>query len=135
MSGQQAAITSSLPAAFFTASSAVNIAEGSVLQLFCTADSAVFTWDRGGTVLTNDPPRIRIRSNSDTNAVTSILTVDGFTTADNGAYQCSVRETAMATTQMLTGNHVYNLCACIDAQSYYEIFVLVILCSLQSSEC
>ena len=109
MSGQQPAITSSLPAAFFSASSAVNIAVGSVLQLFCTADSsdAVFTWDRDGTVLTNDPPHIRIRSNSDINTVTSILTVDSFTTADNGAYQCSVGETANATTQMLTGNHIY----------------------------
>ena len=79
-----------------------------MLQLFCTADSsdAVFTWDRGGTVLTNDPPHIRIRSNSDTNTVTSILTVDGFTTADNGAHQCSVGETAMDTTQMLTGELV-----------------------------
>ena len=115
VSGQQPAITSSLPAAFFTASSAVNIAEGSVLQLFCTADSsdAVFTWDRDGTVLTNDPPHIRIRSNSDTNTVTSILTVDGFTTADNGIYQCRV-ETAMATTQMLTGEYVY-ICT---SQSY-----------------
>ena len=111
MSGQQPAITSSLPAAFFTASSTVNIAEGSVLQLFCTADlsDAVFTWDRGGTVLTNDPPHIRIRSNSDTNTVTSILTVDGFTTADNGAYQCSVGGTAMANTRMLTGEHIYKL--------------------------
>ena len=79
-----------------------------MLQLFCTADSsdAVFTWDRGGTVLTNDPPHIRIRSNSDTNAVTSILTVDSFSTADNGAYQCSVCGTAMDTTQMLTGELV-----------------------------
>ena len=79
-----------------------------MLQLFCTADSsdAVFTWDRGGTVLTNDPPHIRIRSNSDINTVTSILTVDGFTTADNGIYQCRVG-TAMATTQMLTGEYVY----------------------------
>ena len=114
VSGQQPAITSSLPAAFFTASSAVNIAEGSVLQLFCTADSsdAVFTWDRGGTVLTNDAPHIRIRSNSDTNTVTSILTVDGFSTADNGAYQCRVGGTAMATTQMLTGNSA-GLCLCM----------------------
>ena len=84
-----------------------------MLQFFCTANSsdAVFTWDRGSTVLTNDPPHIRIRSNSDTNTVTSILTVDGFTTADNGAYQCSVEGTAMATTQMLTGDsagYVYN---------------------------
>ena len=78
-----------------------------MLQLFCTADSseAVFTWDRGGTVLTNDPPHIRTRSNSDTNS--SILTVDSFTTADNGAYQCSVGETEMATTNMLTGEYVY----------------------------
>ena len=108
VSGQQPAITSSLPAVFFTASSTVNIAEDSVLQFFCTADSsdAVFTWDRGGTVLTNDPPHIRIRSNSDTNTVTSILTVDGFTTADNGAYQCSVG-TEMVTTQMLIGEYVY----------------------------
>ena len=76
-----------------------------MLQLFCTADSsdAVFTWDRGGTVLTNDPPHIRIRSNSDTNTVTSILTVDYFSTADNGTYRCSVGETAMAATHMLRG--------------------------------
>ena len=106
VSGQQPAITSALPDVFFAAR--LNIAEGSVLQLFCTANSsdAVFTWDRGGTVLTNDPPHIRIRSNSDTNTVTSILTVDGFTTADNGTYQCRVG-TAMATTYLLTGEYVY----------------------------
>ena len=131
MSGQQAAITSSLPAAFFTASSAVNIAEGSVLQLFCTADSsdAVFTWDRGGTVLTNDPPHIRIRSNSDTNTITSILTVDSFTTADNGAYQCRVGETEMANTQMLTGERYAYSCKAI-----IMLGLTVIFCSLQSSE-
>ena len=106
--GQVATITSTLPAGFFTASSAVNIATASVVQLFCTADSsdAVFTWDRGGTVLTNDPPRTRIRSNSDASSTTSILTVDDFQAADSGVYQCSAGG-ATATTQMLTGDHVY----------------------------
>ena len=126
VSGQQPAITSSLPAAFFTASSAVDIAEDSVLQLFCTADSsdAVFTWDRGGTVLINDPPHICIRSNNDTNAVTSILTVDGFTTADNGAYQCSVG-TAMANTQMLTGNSA-GLCLYSQCCMYLHVHTFIL---------
>ena len=92
-----------------------------MLQLFCTTNSseAVFAWDRGGTVLTNDPPHIRIRSNSDTNTVTSILTVDGFTTADNGAYQCSVG-TAMANTQMLTGNSAG---LCLYSQCYICTYI------------
>ena len=88
-----------------------------MVQLFCTADSsdAVFTWDRSGTVLTNDPPHIRIRSNSDASSTTSILTVDNFQAADSGAYQCSAGG-ATATTQMLTGDHAY---MCIIAMYMY----------------
>ena len=79
-----------------------------MVQVFCTVHSSdvVFTWDRSGTVLTNDPPHTRIRSNSDASSTTSILTVDDFQAADSGVYQCSAGG-AMATTQILTGDCAY----------------------------
>ena len=104
-----------------------------MVQLFCTADSSdvVFTWDINGTVLTNDPPHTRIRSNSDTSSTTFILTVDDFQAADSGFYRCSVGG-ATATTQMLTGDRAYMfiiatyMYVCYDCDTIIELIYLYI---------
>ena len=80
-----------------------NVVEGSVIQVYCTVENnndISFTWTLNGTTLLNDPPHIRIRTNTDGTDTTSVLTVDNFRDTDNGVYQC----TATDTTSMVAGN-------------------------------
>ena len=65
------------PEALITSSG--NVVEGSVIQVYCTVEKnndISFTWILNGTTLLNDPPHIRIRTNTDGTDTTSVLTVD-----------------------------------------------------------
>ena len=99
-----------LPDVLFQNNSGVhNIVEGSVIWLYCTADSttASITWTKDGETLVNDPPHIRIRSSNDTLlSTTSSLVVDNFQATDNGVYLCQASdgtETTSSSTLSLTG--------------------------------
>ena len=101
-----------LPDVLFQNNSGVhNIVEGSVIWLYCTANSTTatpsITWIKNGVTLDNDPPHIRIRSSNDTLvSTTSSLVVDNFQATDNGVYLCQASdgtETTSSSTLSLTG--------------------------------
>ena len=88
------------------------IVEGSVIWLYCTADSTTatpsITWTKDGVTLVNDPPHIRIRSSDNTLlSTTSSLVVDNFGLADDdGTYLCQASDGTAAvssSTLSLTG--------------------------------
>ena len=99
-----------LPDVLFQNSGVVHsIAEGSVIWLYCTADSTTstpsITWTKDGVTLVNDPPHIRIRSSNDTLlSTTSSLVVDNFGLADDdGTYQCQASDgTAVVSSSTLS---------------------------------
>ena len=70
------------------------IVSGSVIQLYCSATSMTgtpsITWVNNGVNLVNNPPHIRIRSSSNNTEMhtTSSLTIDYFTSEDDGNYVC-----------------------------------------------
>ena len=110
MNGQLTVTT--LPDVLFPNSGGVHsIVEGSVIWLYCTADSTTatpsITWTKDGETLVNDPPHIRIRSSNDTLlSTTSSLVVDNFQAADNGTYLCQASDGTTAvssSTLSLTG--------------------------------
>ena len=73
-----------------------NVVEGSVIQVYCTVENnndISFTWTLNGMTLLNDPPHIRIRTNTDGTDTTSVLSVDNFRDTDNGVYQCTATDT------------------------------------------
>ena len=87
-----------------------NVSGGSVIWLYCTADSAnaTITWTKDGETLVNDPPHIRIRSSNRGMSTTSSLVVDNFQTPYNGNYECQARDgmmTASSSTLSLTGGY------------------------------
>ena len=90
----QSPIVITLPEALLTSSG--NVVEGSVIQVYCTVENnnnISFTWTLNGMALLNDPPHIRIRTNTDDSDTTSVLTVDNFRDNDNGDYQCTATDT------------------------------------------
>ena len=67
---------------------------GSVIQLFCSA-SGQFTaphmqWTRNNITIpeTAQLPHLMVKSRTENNTITSLLTIFGFSASDNGSYQC-----------------------------------------------
>ena len=75
------------------------IVAGSVIQLFCSA-SGQFTaphmqWTRNNITIpeTAQLPHLMVKSRTENNTITSsVLTIYGFSSSDNGSYQCSASE-------------------------------------------
>ena len=75
-----------------------SIVEGLVLQLHCTAESIstttppTITWTKDSVEITDDLPHVRLRTSSDGGSAvpisSSVLTIDGFVSGDDGRYQC-----------------------------------------------
>ena len=71
------------------------IVAGSVIQLFCSA-SGQFTaphiqWTRNNITIpeTAQLPHLMVKSRTENNTITSsLLTIYGFSSSDNGSYQC-----------------------------------------------
>ena len=101
----------SLPAALFEVNNGMhNVVEGTVIQLYCTANSttATFSWTKDGSPVVIDVPHLRERTCSDvsTSTATSMLTIDGFYSSDNGTYLCTAVDgasTESGSTVVLTG--------------------------------
>ena len=99
-----------LPDVLFQNSGGVHsIVEGSVIWLYCTADSFTtatpsITWTKDGVILVNNPPHIRIRSSNDTLlSATSSLVVDNFGLTDDGTYLCQASDgTAVVSSSTLS---------------------------------
>jgi hypothetical protein len=103
--GQLTSVTS-LPVALFQANSGVhNVVEGTVIQLYCEANSisASFSWTKDGNPVVIDVPHLRERTTNDSSSTaTSVLTIDNFQSSDDGMYQC----TAMNNGTMASGSNV-----------------------------
>ena len=73
---------------------------GTVIRARCTASSdsppppPVVMWFKDGVALLNEPPHIRIRSNTNGSEVTSVLTIDNFQSSDDGEYYCEATNTS-----------------------------------------
>ena len=75
------------------------IVAGSVIQLFCSA-SGQFTaphiqWTRNNITIpeTAQLPHLMVKSRTENNTITSsVLTIYGFSSSDNGSYQCCALE-------------------------------------------
>ena len=104
-----------LPAVYHGGNSVVL---SSVIQVFCTASHVSLTtppnitWMKANPTdpmpLASDPPHIRIRTSSDesTGRTSSVLTIDYFTTEDDGTYHCQASngaDTEMSTLMQFTG--------------------------------
>ena len=106
------AITS-LPAALFESNGGVhNIVQGSVIQLYCSVESstATFSWTKDGYLVVINVPHLRQRLCNDSNTTTSVLTIEGFQSRDNGTYQCLARDgvdSGNGTVVTLTGESNY----------------------------
>ena len=97
-----------------------SIVEGSVIWLYCTANSETatptITWIKNGVTLVNDPPHIRIRSSSNVTdmSTSSSLVVDNFGLADDdGSYMCQASDgtsTVSSSTLSLTGRSCWFQC-------------------------
>ena len=99
-----------LPDLLFVNNSGVhNVKLGTVIRARCTANSSsapLLTWFKDGASLANDPPHIRIRSSSSGSQVISVLTIDNFTSTDDGDYYCEASDdtdTLTSTTLSLSG--------------------------------
>ena len=68
--------------------------QGSVIQLYCSVESptATFSWTKDGYSVIIDVPHLRQRTCNDGSTTTSVLTIDGFQSGDNGTYQCLARD-------------------------------------------
>lgn len=76
---------------FANGSNIHSVVQGSVLQVYCIATSVpppTVVWLKDGAELHNDPPHIRVRTSTDGNTVTSVLTIDNFGDSDGGNYHC-----------------------------------------------
>ena len=104
----------SLPEALFQVNGRVhNVVEGTVIQLYCVADStaATFSWTKDGNPAMINIPHLRERTSSIDTTATSVLTIDGFYSSDDGAYQCTAMDggsTVSGNSTTLTGM-VYNM--------------------------
>ena len=95
------------------------IVSGSVIQLYCSATSMTGTpsiaWVNNGVNLVNNPPHIRIRSSSNNTEMhtTSSLTIDYFTSEDDGNYVCHIADGSTfldkSTTLMINGKFAWSL--------------------------
>ena len=81
-----------LPSRLFASRSNSHIVvQGSVVRVYCIATSALpptVTWLKDGVELHNNPPHIRVRTSTDGNTTSSVLTVDNFGDSDDGTYHC-----------------------------------------------
>lgn len=106
----------SLPAALFQENGGVhNVVEGTVIQLYCEADSAAatFSWTKDDSPVVINVPHLRERTYSDSNTATSVLTIDGFYSSDNGTYQCTAMDggsSMSGNTATLTGMRINTIC-------------------------
>ena len=85
----------SLPAALFEANGRVyKIVQGSVIQLYCSVESstATFSWTKDGDLVVINIPYLHQRTCNDSNTTTSVLTIEGFQSHDNGTYQCLAKD-------------------------------------------
>ena len=89
------------------------IVAGSVIQLFCSA-SGQFTaphiqWTKNNITIpeTAQLPHLMVKSRTENNTITSsVLTIYGFSSSDNGSYQCCASEINSSTLSkplLLTG--------------------------------
>ena len=86
----QLAVTS-LPAVIFEPNGGThNVVNGSVIQLYCSVQSttATFSWTKNGNSVIIDISHVRERTCNDSTSTTSVLTIEGFQSSDNGTYQC-----------------------------------------------
>ena len=130
------------------------IVSGSVIQLYCSATSMTgtpsITWVNNGVNLVNNPPHIRIRSSSNnTMNTTSSLTIDYFTSEDDGNYVCHATDGSTAldksTTLIINGQLAWCLCGMYEAiedesaavffdfHDVYSVLVLVWICFTRNS--
>ena len=111
VNGQSPTITS-LPESLFRASGGVHsVVEGSVIQLYCSAEPATATvsWTKDDVSVIFDVPHLRVRMSSNGTHNTSVLTLDNFRSGDNGMYQCHAMNggvTESGSTVSLTGKIV-----------------------------
>ena len=67
--------------------------QGSVIQLYCTANSTsvTFSWTKDGNPVVINVPHLRQRTTNESNSLaTSVLTIDNFESSDDGVYRCTV---------------------------------------------
>ena len=108
VNGQSPTITS-LPESLFEASGGVHSAvEGSVIQLYCSVEpaTAIVSWTKDNVSVIIDVPHLRVRMSSNGTHNTSVLTLDNFSSGDNGIYQCHAMSggvTMSGSTVSLTG--------------------------------
>ena len=89
----------SLPAVIFEPNGGThNVIEGSVIQLYCSVQSttATFSWTKDGDSVVIDISHVRERTCNDSTSTTSVLTIEGFQSSDNGMYQCMAVDGAMS---------------------------------------
>ena len=90
----------SLPAVFFEPpdGGTRKVVEGSVIQLYCSVESttATFSWTRNADSVMIDISRMHERTCNDSTSTTSVLTIQGFQSSDNGTYQCLVVDRMMS---------------------------------------
>ena len=89
----------SLPAVIFEPNGGThNVVEGSVIQLYCSVQSttATFSWTNDGDSVAIDISHVRERTCNDSTSTTSVLTIEGFQSSDNGTYQCMTVDGAMS---------------------------------------
>ena len=96
------------------------IVAGSVIQLFCsasgqfTAPNIQCTWNNITIPETAQLPHLMVKSWTQNNTITSsVLTIYGFSTSDNGSYQCNASDNGSSDVSeplLLTGKyHRFNL--------------------------
>ena len=90
------------------------IVAGSVIQLFCsasgqfTAPNIHWTWNNITIPETAQLPHLMVKSWTQNNTITSsVLTIYGFSTRDNGSYQCNASDNGSYVSQplLLTGKY------------------------------
>ena len=102
----------SLPAALFQDNGGVhNVVEGSVIQLFCSVESldVTFSWTKDGSPVVINVPNLRERTCNESTTTTSMLTIEGFQSNDNGTYQCIAKhgqESGIGNSTTLTGIYI-----------------------------
>ena len=82
----------SRPDALFQVNDGIhNVVPGTVIQLYCEANSAAatFSWTKNGNPVVIDVPHLRNRTTNSSNTATSVLTIDNFRSSDDGVYQCT----------------------------------------------
>ncbi len=96
-----------LPDALWVSNGGVhNVVEGHVIQVYCSADditAPTIRWENNGTEIFQDPPHIWIRTSVIGVMTLSILTIDPFSSTDDGAYRCiATVDSTSASSSLLT---------------------------------